>query len=153
MKVISKPFGEVEVADDSVLTIPDGLFGFEESKRFVLLSIPEEQPFSWLQAVDNQRLAMVVVNPLAVLGARFAPKVGAADLQALGVTQVSELIFCCIVVVPENPKLMTVNLKGPVAFNEKAGRGRQIILLNDDYTVRHLLLQEMEAVSAGQAAH
>lgn len=152
MKVISKPFGEVEVADDSVLTVPDGLFGFEEHKRFVLLSIPEERPFSWLQAVDNQRLAMVVVNPGEVLGARFVPKVGASDLQALGVAAAAELIFCCIVVVPENPKLMTVNLKGPVAFNEKAKIGRQVILLNDDYTVRHLLLQEMEAAAAGKAA-
>lgn len=151
MKVISKPFGEVEVADNSLLTIPDGLFGFEAAKRFAILSSPEERPFSWLQAVDDPRLAMVVVNPLEVLGARFAPRLASPDLQALGVSSVAELLFCCIVVVPENPKLMTVNLKGPVAFNENSKRGRQVILLNEEYNVRHLLLQEMEAVAAGQA--
>ncbi|HNW93095.1 MAG TPA: flagellar assembly protein FliW [bacterium] len=154
MEITSKPFGKVTVADDSIITVPEGLYGFEEFKRYVMLSNPDERPFSWLQAVDNPRLAMVVVNPGEVFGARFAPKPAAADLLALEVQSPANLVFCCIVVVPEDPKLMTVNLKGPVALNMATRRARQIILLNEEYTVRHLLLKEMEAarLAAGQEA-
>lgn len=150
MEITTKPFGAVTVADDSILSIPEGLIGFAESTRFALLSVPEERPFSWLQSATDPHLAMVVVNLREVLGAKFAPKVSGSDLAALGVKDTASLIFFGIVVVPDNPQLMTVNLKGPVAFSEQEKRGRQIILLNEEYHVRHLLLQEMEAAQAGE---
>jgi len=144
MKINTRPFGEVEINEADIIEIKDGIIGFEESTRFVLLSIPEEEPFSWLQSLDEPALAFVVVNPYAVLSMAYKPRLGGPDLEALGVTKADQLILYCIVVVPENPANMTVNLKAPVAFLEQEKRGKQVILLNEEYMVRHRLLEEMQ---------
>ena len=73
MKIKSRPFGEIEIRDEDILDLPDGLIGFEEYTRYVLLSIPEEAPFSWLQSVEDPGLAFVVINPLEVFGEKFKP--------------------------------------------------------------------------------
>lgn len=152
MKIQTKPFGEVEVREADCLALPEGLIGFENYRRFVLLSSPGEQPFAWLQSLDDPKLAFVVVNPFEVMGARYRPALAEADLRELGLTKTEEVIFLCVVVVPEDPAKMTINLKGPIAFNEPAKRGKQVILANEEYGVRHLLLDEMKQAQPGGGA-
>ena len=44
--------------------IPEGILGFPESQRFVLLEHDSEgTPFKWLQSVENASLAFIVMDP------------------------------------------------------------------------------------------
>ena len=66
MLVNTKFFGEVDIADDKVITLPQGLLGFEDFKRFVILYNSEKSSgndISWFQSVEEQAFAVPVVNP------------------------------------------------------------------------------------------
>lgn len=61
MQVNTARFGLLDIEEDKVISMPQGLLGFPE-KRFILLTPPNLGPFCWLQAVENPNLAFVVTD-------------------------------------------------------------------------------------------
>src|SRR6185295_7181281 len=60
-------FGEIEFAEDVIITFPDGVLGFPGDRRYLLLEHDAEgSPFKWLQSLDNPDLAFIVVDPAIV---------------------------------------------------------------------------------------
>ncbi len=118
----------VPVHDENVLRLPLGLLGFEQFKRYVLLSRPEEAPFLWLQVIDQPNLAFVVVSPTAV-AADYEPEVSAEDIQFLDLRAPEDAMVFNIVTL-RGQHHATVNLKGPVLVNRRTLIGKQIVPLN-----------------------
>ncbi len=56
MKIITKQFGEIEFSDDLVITFKEGLIGFEEFKKFLLIK-PEDNIFYWLNSIEKPEIA------------------------------------------------------------------------------------------------
>ena len=46
--------------------LPMGILGFEQTKNYLLIANPAEEPFRWLQVKDNPALAFVVIEPFLV---------------------------------------------------------------------------------------
>ncbi len=64
MKLNTKNFGKIEIKEEDIIYFPDGILGFEEEKQFVIINNEDEQnPFHWLQSVQNPELAFVIINP------------------------------------------------------------------------------------------
>ena len=66
MNVKTRHFGDVEIDDSKVITMDNGLFGFENYKKYVLLydSSSDEIPnIQWLQSLDEELLALPVMIP------------------------------------------------------------------------------------------
>ncbi len=139
MKIMTTRFGEVEVKDDKVLHFPEGVIGFHSLRRFVLLG-KESQLVMWLQAVDNPKIAFIVVNPF-LFESEYNPKITEEDLQFLQVEDSNDLHILSIIVVPEDPQKMTANLLGPVVVNTKKKVGKQVILLEGNYSVKHPIVK------------
>ena len=49
MELITKAHGKIEISDDRLITIPEGLFGFEQYKKYALVD-SDYEPFLWLQS-------------------------------------------------------------------------------------------------------
>lgn len=114
--------------DESVLRFPLGLLGFEQFKRYELLSRPEEAPFLWLQVLDQPDLAFVVVSP-TVVAPDYEPQISDEDVKFLDLcTPTDALVFNIVTL--RGPNNATVNLKGPVLVNRRTLIGKQIIPLN-----------------------
>jgi len=62
VKISTKAYGLIEVDDRQKITFPRGLFGFEKYMDYLLLDA-ERQPFYWLQSMDLEQVAFVLVNP------------------------------------------------------------------------------------------
>ena len=65
-------------------------------------------------------------------------------VEYLGVKDASELMVFSIVVVPEDIKKISMNLKAPLIINRTNNKAAQIILDTDEYTVRHFILDELQ---------
>ncbi|MFB6356449.1 MAG: flagellar assembly protein FliW [bacterium] len=143
MKIDSKPYGEIEVDSSKIVNIEGGLFGFEDHEEFVIIGKKEEQPFEWLQAVDDSTLAFVMVQPL-VVRPNYELSLLQEDLYSIGAESTDDIIPYLLLVVPDDPQEMTANLKGPVIINQENLQGKQVINQIDEYGVRHKVLQEME---------
>ena len=48
MEIETKAIGKVEITEEQKLTLPEGIIGFEEYKKFALID-SEYEPFVWLQ--------------------------------------------------------------------------------------------------------
>jgi len=63
MIVRTTRFGDVDIAEDRVITFPKGLLGFADNKRYCLFEPNEDACFYWLQSLDDPTLAFVVTDP------------------------------------------------------------------------------------------
>lgn len=142
MKIMTTRFGEIEVGDDKVLNFPEGIIGFHSLKRFVLLG-KQSRLVMWLQAVDNPKIAFIVVNPF-LFEADYSPRLTQEDMNFLKVEKTEDLHILAIVVVPEDPEKMTANLLGPVVINTKERIGKQVILLDGGYSVKHPIVKNLK---------
>jgi flagellar assembly factor FliW len=131
----SRRYGSYEVPVERVLTFPDGLIGFADARRFVLLdSSRPDSPFRCLVCIDFPELGFVVCDPVRLWPAY------AADLPAPAGERVADRGALVIVTVPHDPHGMTANLLAPLVFDCTTRTGRQIVLDPDRYSTRHLLL-------------
>ena len=63
MKIKTRKFGEIEIDEKKILSMPKGLPGFPGFERFVLIEDPESAPFCWFQSLEEPNLALVIINP------------------------------------------------------------------------------------------
>lgn len=146
MLIETRNFGEIEIDDQKIMTFDDGIPGFLEYTHFALLANDVENTSNiwWLQCTDDGDIAFPVLNTFAVLQ-DYKPDVDDEILALLGeFKSPEELIVCNILVVPEDIKKITVNLKAPVIMNITTKKGMQIEVRNKEYTVRHNLYEEIE---------
>jgi flagellar assembly factor FliW len=132
-------FGEIEVPEEKILHFKEGLPGFAQIQRYVLLDLASVKPFVYLQAIGEPPIAFLLVDPRLVEPGyqyRLAP----SDLDDVGVSEASEACVYVVATIPANPEDATVNLMAPIVVNEKLRRGKQVIMLESPYSVRHPML-------------
>ena len=139
MLLQTKYFCEVECAGEHLLRFEKGLFGFEEEKEFCLMPFQgSEGSLLCFQSVRTPQLAFVAMNPFS-LKPDYAPVLTGEELRSLGVERSEELCFYALCVVRSPVADSTVNLRCPVAVNDRTGQAMQVILESGEYHMRHLL--------------
>jgi flagellar assembly factor FliW len=129
------------VGSDAVVHVPCGLLGFEQVKRYVLSSIPGEEPFMWFRDQQDPALAFLVVSPFEVIPS-YEPDLPAEDVRVLGLESPEDALLLNIVTLRSRGR-STLNLKGPIVINRFSLIGKQVVLANAaDYSVQHPLPTE-----------
>jgi flagellar assembly factor FliW len=138
VKIETSRFGTLDLLEDKVIQIPSGLFGFPESKRYTLLEHRKGSPFVWLQSVDNGSLAFVLVDPLLVKP-DYEVQINPQDMDELQLADAPDGIQTLVIVnIASGEKVqLTVNLLAPIVINVKQKSGKQIILSDNRYSLRH----------------
>lgn len=149
VKVKTKPLGEVEVEEKQIVDFPDGIFGFDYIKKFVILDSSEKSPFKWMQALSEPELAFVIIRPVDFL-VEYELLISQSDLESVEAESADELLVFSIVTIPSDPSDMTANLQGPVIINPKKRIGRQAISLSEKYRVKHKILDEIKKASTSE---
>jgi len=142
--------GEIEVSDEKIIHFGKGLPGFEELHNFVLLNPEKMYPILFLQSVENSKIALPVINPFNV-NKDYSPSVYDADLEELKITDAEDVILLNVMVVPADKKKMTVNMVAPIIINIKKLLGKQVILQNNQYSVREPLYDIFIGIKNGGA--
>lgn len=128
----------VPVNPENIVRMPSGLLGFEEIKEYVLLANPEEAPFQWLQVVNDDNLAFLVVNPFLVCP-DYQPDIPDAEVAALNLKDQQDALVYNIVTLRSGGRA-TVNLKGPIVINRTSLVAKQIVPNNAaDYDLQYPL--------------
>ena len=143
MQILTKAYGEVEIDERQIITFPNGLFGFETLHDFALLDATQ-QPFYWLQSIDVDQVAFVLIKP-SIFRPDYNPAVMKSELEALSLKNSSEenaLVFSIVTFLDDNQN-MTANLQGPVIVNRHKRVGRQCISTDSRWETRHNIAEEM----------
>lgn len=139
MRLQTKYFGTLDCPENERLYFPKGFFGFEEEKDFFLL--PFEGSGGNLlcfQSASTPGLAFVAMNPFS-LKPDYAPVLAAEELKELEVERSEDLAFYALCVVRDPVGDSKLNLRCPVAVNDRTGRAMQVILETDAYGMHHAL--------------
>lgn len=147
MQLRTTRFGELEVAETSVITFTQPIIGFQEYRRFVLLPGPADSAVTWLQSTESGELAFLLMNPRDVVPDYRVP-LGQHELAELAVNTADELSIFTILVVSDDVAKIRTNLKAPVLINPKQRLGKQTVLERSDYPIQFFLAQAREAAAA-----
>lgn len=152
MIVKTKCFGEVDIAEDKIIRFEKGLMGFEEYKGYTLLFDSEKKSgktIMWLQSVEEQALALPVVDPL-VISEKYNPIVEDELLSSIGEIKDDGLLILVTLTVPSDITKMTANYKAPIVINSDTLKGVQLIAENEDYLVKHPVYDILKARKDGE---
>lgn len=139
MKATTRFFGDIDIADDKVITLEKGMIGFPDLRNFALIFDEEKgldkSKIMWLQSIDDGDIAFPVMVPNLVKE-DYNPVVNSEILSPLGELGDENTFILVTVTVPNNPKDFTVNLKAPIVINTDNNKGIQVIA-EEDYPVKY----------------
>jgi flagellar assembly factor FliW len=132
-------FGSLDIPEDKVITFKEGLPGFPQIHRFAILEIEELKPFQYLHALDDPPISLFIINPFLV-DQSYEFKLTDLDMEDVSSKNSKELAVFAVATIPEDPNEATLNLMAPIVINERDRFGKQVILHESKYSVRHPLL-------------
>lgn len=139
MKVTTRLFGDIDIAEDKIIHMESGIVGFPDLKQFTLIYDKEKgddhDTIMWFQSLDEPQFAMPVLVPTSILP-EYNPIVNDELLAPLGELNDDNLYCLVTVKVPSDLTKMTINQKAPIIINTDTMKGAQLIVENEDYEVR-----------------
>jgi len=134
-------FKDLVYSKDDTITFPSGIPGFEKSRTFVIVTIPEYAPFEWLVSVEGAPLRFAIINPL-IFEPSYEPGMVKEQLLDLQIEKPDDILMYTIVTVKDNPLESTANLVGPLIINRVKRIGKQIIVDDDRYTTQEPIIRK-----------
>lgn len=138
MKVETRLFGTVDIAEDKIINFPGGIIGFPDLTKFALVHDEEKGPSNairWMQSLEETNFAMPVIDPLVVAN-DYNPIIDDELLKNIGTITEENLLVLVTITVPKDIEKMSVNLQAPFVINADERKACQIIVDADKYPVR-----------------
>ncbi len=133
-------FDNLSYRVEDVITFESGIPGFEDKKHFVIVNVPEHEPFKWLYCVDDRVLRFALINPL-LFYPDYNPQVTKADIATLEIENKKDILVFAIVTLAEDFRESTANLIGPVFINSAKRKGKQVIIDDNRYSTQEKILR------------
>lgn len=152
MNINTRIFGEIEIADEKIITFEKGIIGFPEMKRFALLHNEEKGKdvgIRFLQSIDEPGFAMPVMDPL-IVKPDYDPEVDDELLASVGELNQDNILVLVTATIPSDLTKMSVNLQGPIVINVDEHKACQIIVDGSLYPVKFPIYDILQSRKAGE---
>jgi len=133
---------------EAVISFPDGVPAFEDSKRFVLIFNDSIKPFVYLKSLDVKDLGFVCVDPFMICS-NYSVSLSALHLSLLQLKEPSRALVLSFVTIAADCKDTTCNLLAPVVINVEKFIGCQVILEN--LPVKFRIWEAIEKIQSSSA--
>lgn len=147
MKIETRDFGTMEVGEEQIFEFPNGIYAFEDARRFALIELEKGQFPAWLQCIDSIKPCFIVFDPWLVCK-DYEITLNSGEKAMLEVNDKTNLQVLCIARVPEDFKETTVNLKSPIVINMDTKKAVQVILPSN-YPYRQPIFKNTETEKEG----
>jgi flagellar assembly factor FliW len=144
LKIDTIRFGAIEIEEDKIITMPEGMLGFPGRLRYIILHHREGSPFHWFQSVDDSSLAFVIMDP-ELFQPNYREAIRKEDLLSIQVDNLQEAAVFVVVNIARDCKMITANLEGPIVVNPEKMSGKQVVLADSSYSTRHVIFSKTEA--------
>lgn len=130
MQVETYLFGKVDVAQERIITFPQGLVGFDHLHRFMLVHEAERgEPASFtLQSVDEPALAFQIIDP-TVIGFHYELALSEAETAVLQSPTPDDIAVMLILFRQDGDGTsISANLRAPILINTRDRVGLQKVM-------------------------
>jgi flagellar assembly factor FliW len=135
-------FGQLTVGDDEIITIPQGLLGFPEYTKFCLVDPADDTLILWLQSMENPNIAFAMLEP-KIFKPDYTARLSAVELRELRLQNINQSTVYSILTIPDDVTAMSANLKAPLVINLKEQIAKQVVLQENEFTIKHLMYKEL----------
>jgi len=146
--IIRTRYGELEIEEGKIIYMEGPILGFESVREYALLPVGEGATLYLLQAVYEPSLGFFVTDPRLVMPT-YDPNLTAVR-HALAIATDDELALLGLITFREAPLSATINLRAPLVINARTYRGKQVVLDDDRFSLRHPL-RELSAGPTGKS--
>lgn len=122
--------------DSQPVTTPDGIPGFEKTRRWTLERCGPEAVFCVLRSVEQPAVGLLVAEPWG-LAPGYEPDLPDQDLARIGVRSAEELEVYVVATIAEDRRSVYLNLAAPLVVNSGERVARQVILDRQGWPLRH----------------
>ena len=140
MKLNTKYYGILNYEQKDIITFQKGIPGFENLKKFILVSAEENKLFYILHSVEDLNIGIVVVSPFNVVK-NYEFDLNDDKASELNVKSQNDIIVVNTVHLNSKLENITVNLKAPIVINKNENIGEQLILDRVDYPIKYPLFK------------
>ena len=135
MKFTNRQFGEMEFESRHIIEIPEGIVGFQENRRFLIVDDADSQPFRWLVSLEDPDLSFAMMDTSG-----YFP-----DYQAKFFNGHDVSVFH-FVALKDPLEASSVNLRSPLVIDNRNRKAQQVILDDDTLDMRFpLFLHQSES--------
>ncbi len=146
MLLQTKENGLIEISDEQLITIPNGLLGFESYSDYALID-SHYRPFVWLQSTNEQKLAFLMIDPFLVCP-EYSPEIDDLELQKIDIKDPAQILVMTLVTIPKDGKTVTTNLLGPLIINKKNHKAMQVVLADDKWGTKYNIIEALKKKEA-----
>jgi flagellar assembly factor FliW len=136
--------------DEDVIVFEEGLIGFPNARRFVLIESEILSPFRILKCVDDPRVGFIVLDPRAVIRT-YDRSIPSEAWHSLAVEEKSDQLSLVISIIGKDPRESTANLQAPLLINHRKMLGKQLILTTARYSVTQPLAPSLHRPASRHA--
>ena len=151
MIINSHRFGPLEVPEDKIISMERPILGFEKLKRFCLIEMTELAPFHWMQSIEDSTVAFLVMNPV-IFFSDYRIEINSQEIAELEVSDPISVETYVILTIQKDKSDITANLQGPILINTINNKGKQLVLVNSRYQVKHSINEAADRMEAVPAA-
>jgi len=144
MVINTTRFSKVQFEETDIINFPEGILGFADLKKFVLLDDPNDDIFAWLQSAEVPAIAFPVLEP-ELFTDSYKVNLTKSDLEVLQLKNMEGTRLFSIITIPEDPTLMTANIKAPVVINIEKRIARQCVLQDNQLAIREPIFAKLQA--------
>lgn len=148
MIIQTSRFGSVQLASEDVIDFPEGILGFNDLRKFILLDDPNDEIFAWLQSCEVPQIAFPVLEP-ELFTSNYSVVLTKHDLESLGLqaadAKESRTRSFSIITIPADATQMTANLKAPIVINIAKRCARQIVLQDNNLAIREPIFAKLQS--------
>lgn len=131
------------VFDNDIITMSEGIIGFDRLKRYVILDFHTEidTALKWYQALDCPELAFILIDPYT-FKPDYKVDISNEEMELLKTESAEIIKVMTIVSIPNDPHKMSTNLLGPILINPEKRLAMQVVLSDSKYATSHFILPQ-----------
>ncbi len=141
MEIQTKTMGTVQITEEQIIYLEDGFYGFEEFHKYALLDA-EQDPFIWIQSLEDKNLAFIAIDPF-IFRPDYELDINDEILKPIAVESPTDLLVFALVTIPADGTPITANLQGPLIINKKNKKGLQAVMNDGKWKTKHDILAEL----------
>ena len=140
MELITGFHGTFNYDEKDIINFPNGIMGFEDLKKFIIVESKENEAFSIFQSIENTNMGLVVVSPFDVKK-DYEIELNEDVINSLNIENPEEVVLYNTVTLNSDVYKITVNLKAPIIININKKVGKQVIIDKEEYKIKHPLIK------------
>ncbi len=144
-------FDQLEYSGDAPFHFAAGIPGFEEHTAFLFVEQPHTKPLVFMQSLHDPAVCFIGL-PASAVDPNYHLELSSEEAAALGlpyaeVPQTGPDLFSLVLLTLAENTDPVANLMSPIVLNTRTHRGIQAIQLGSNYSLRHPLALENQAVA------